>query len=1128
MALDINALPTPTDEEKNQYINSIDDLPTPDQEAGAALPTPPSTPESLPVPTQEEAKQYDHASVDPVYSQVLATINRPIKESITKSPLFVPETMTDKELQSIARAHNIDYKELREVAPYFNALLRDNTNEEIVKGALKNTAGFLGSVAFDIPQFIAKKFYDDENFRKALDDTRRLAQAKKSWLQVAAEGAVPLGTTARVAEAGVARGIAEAGAIGAAAGAAQSQEGREVEGAALGATLGAGAGAAIQGATAALRRITPKVEANSPLILREASEVADKEPKIDLTRGTEQVLKETEAPRKVEQDIILSDSPMDSLDREDVVKVLDRLDAEDKRRLLDTETDVGSSIQLSAHEANEAAERKLAQTMVKDRLIDFSNRVAPEIGADSTASFKNALDNLVKFKKQFGNEYAANRYKAFEAEQAALEYIKKSSAESGVDSFSGLWKLADKVSDMKYVLRIADEKYGSALELAHNDLNSNYNKYTFVKDHLLNKSKELQDKIEKADLDPAEAYNIIDQGLEYTTLPQAQQDAINAYKQQFEQLRQLAMTGDKSSGVAGIPIEARKNYVPYRLKSVPEYVVAVDNKLDELNQKFGTNILNLDNSEFRKLVADPDVQEFINGITYLDNREIKNIDQFRNAVRAAQTPAVVKDSMNLRAKSSFARDDESMPSWIREHDIRKLLDDWASNTLRYMYLREPVEKLKSTARVLDRLGAEREASYINKAATDMISVREGTLSRAYSNLGNSFRTAALRAANKAPEGSTAKAFYETMSNGPELLNEMSRMIYPNALGYNVKAVLRNLTQPMLMNVPELGYGYGSYLTPRAYVDAAVNYDGLVRQLKELGLTPAEFTGETPEYLMKGIQSSALYKIPAKSLEKLGKVGMYLYSKSDEVNRVITLSMSNKLTDDLIRGSQLANQALQRFPRQIRRSVEQALSAGHEDTARAIIAKHLNAATQFNYNRLSLSEFGREMGPLFSMFTKWPSSIAGDIYATYKTKGAGEASAKVAYKHLMPLVGLGMMQRAVFGDAEEMSDREKSLIGSRGLIDMAPVISIESIASGKIMQPPVVSALTNSLLKTANTQDKDPKQLSKDVLSGLIYSFVPGMGLVRFITDDLNTFINGHRPRGNFIERTEEGAKGLTR
>lgn len=1126
--MELNNLPVPTEEEKSQYIQSVSDLPVPTQEEKEQL-----TAGGLPVPTPEESAQYS-AQSDPIYDQVLKTISRPT----TDSPIMTGEITSDDELKAIARAHGVDYNELRDVAPYFNAVLLPSSVGEAAEFGVKGALGFGGSVLGGIPQYLLKKSYNNENFRKALDDTRELAQAKKSFLDVGSEiGALPVSPAARAATraVGLGRATAEGATMGGVFGLGGSREGEEEKATLQGAGIGAGLGAAahtilppvIETGAKVWRKIFPKVDEASPALIRDVAKHAENpDVAIDLDRGTKAILKETEAPRSVEKTVILSDDPS-AISNEDVRTILSKLDPEERARLLDPDSDVGSILVQEALDTGEDISRKLAETMVKDKTVSFASRLSSELGEETSRSFPKAIETINKFRKQFGDEYLQARYNLFDEEEAALEYIRRNSLEAAPDTFSGVLRLADKLSDMKYVLRIVDEKYKTNLENIHNVLNSNYNKYTFVKDSLQDKSKQLQSMLEKSGLAPEKAYEILDKGLDYSDLPLSQKHAVEAYKKTFEDLRQFAEKGSPADGVIGVPIQKRENYVPYRVKDIPEYVVAVNDKIEQLSDNFGFNILGITDDQFRSLKKDNEFNEFLKGITYLDNREIKTANEFRNEVRKARTPGIVKDLMNIKAKSTFQRETDAMPEWIRNNDVRELLDSWTNNTLRYMYLREPLEQLKNTSRVLSKLGADRESEYLRKAVTDMVAVREGTVNKALFNMANNMRVKALEAARKAPEGSINQTAYETLAAGPEMLDALTKQMYPNYLGWNVPAIVRNLTQPLVLNVPELGYKYGSYAATHAYIDAAANYSKLKSQLKQLGLMPAEFVGEAPEYLARGIQNSALYKLPAKTLEKLGKVGMYLYSKSDEVNRVLTLSMSNKLTDDLVKGSKLANQALDKFPSQIKRSVTEALKDGNVAAARGLIARHLNSSTQFNYNKLSMSEFGRDLGPLFSTFSKWPTAIAGDIYSNLATKGAIKGGTRVAHKYLLPMVGLGMMQRALFGDAEEMDDREKKIVGSKGLADWAPVMALKSVATGSIMQPPAIGALTNTLFKAAKLDEPEPQEVASDVASGLIYSFVPGMGLIRFITDDMNAYINNERPEGNFLERTDEGIQKLT-
>ena len=120
----------------------------------------------------------------------------------------------------------------------------------------------------------------------------------------------------------------------------------------------------------------------------------------------------------------------------------------------------------------------------------------------------------------------------------------------------------------------------------------------------------------------------------------------------------------------------------------------------------------------------------------------------------------------------------------------------------------------------------------------------------------------------------------------------------------------------------------------------------------------------------------------------------------------------------------------------------------------------------------------------------------------------------------PYLLLSAMQYLAFGQTSDMSDREKKLVGSHGLSVLAPVGALREFASGKIATPPLVDAVMSGVVRPV--LEGDSPKLERG-LDSMHYSYAPGTGLLRFITDDLVTYATGNHPQGkSFIERTDSG------
>lgn len=1021
---------------------------------------------------------------------------------IWEAPVVGTEITTDQELSAIARKHGVDLGALKEAAPLFGA--RTERESEELGAGVAAAAG--RSMLAGIPQFAAKKSVDDPNLRNALDDVRELADAKRSLLQSGAEMLTPGGAIARLGKGF--RGLqAGATATGATYGLTGSREGEEAKGTVYGAGLGALLGTAGAAAVEKLAGKEAGKVATGPTEKLVDEGIASR--KIEIEKGADQILDQNRDLNSVRKEFILEGA-------ESTPEMLYRAERAFPEEVVKN---------TPAAELSHTAARDLQESA-----ISFAEKVSREVEGGSVSNLEQAAGVLRKAENNLGREYLEKQYNLWERERAAGEYLRKSELKADPDVYGGAARVADFLSDAQFVNRTIDSKFGTALVPVHNELNSRLNRSTFARAPFDSQIAQLSRESEKISLSPGRITDILE-GAE--PVPAGAEKVIGEWRKLFDRMVEVAHAGDPGLGVSPLPIRYREGYVPHRVLDTPEFVVAVRQKIPEMENwtaqnMGGKKLSQLSDAEIQGLSEkSPEFSDFLAGLSWLDKNPIRTPAQLQNAIRDALQPAIVRDAQNLRAASPTFFREENIPSWIREKDIRKLASGWANTTLKYMYVREPLQALKSAERTLREAGAERQANYVGRLATDIMSVRNGTVASSQGALANKIRITALTAAGKAPEGSTARGFYNTLATAPEFMNHITNNIYANVLGLNLRSTLRNLPQALLMTAPELGGKYGYGLTLRGYADAIGNWKKMVGEVERLGLTPERFTGESREWIGRGLLDSGVMKRTGDVLEKLSSAAMYLYEKSDILNRAVTLSVAEKWAGDLAGKSPDAAAALRKAPAAIQREALSLLASGNTERLRVILAQHLNAGTQFNYNRASMSEWGRTMGPFFSTFSKWPTAIAGDLINTARTQSIPAASKRLVGKYLLPLAVLGMGQQALFGSPEDLSDRQKKALGSGGMLDWAPVLSLKSLAKGDLMTPPAVDVALKTL-KSAMKQDATPGEVGTGAAAAVSQNFLPGAGIIRFITDDMSTWISGRAPEGNFYEKTMEGGNRLGR
>ena len=287
---------------------------------------------------------------------------------------------------------------------------------------------------------------------------------------------------------------------------------------------------------------------------------------------------------------------------------------------------------------------------------------------------------------------------------------------------------------------------------------------------------------------------------------------------------------------------------------------------------------------------------------------------------------------------------------------------------------------------------------------------------------------------------------------PEFLGKWQSMIYPSYLGLNVKAHIRDYGQVLLKSAPELGGWYGYKTAFLSYKDAInasrdpstgrFSFTQLRDSLREKGvLGTSNITAEAiRDYGGKSVPGSGLYR---QSNEHL----MAIYSIGDMTNRAVTYHMGKRLASDLAKGDEAAIKALRNMGQAAKSNLQaaglrDAIEAGDMLKAGDILGKFLVAKTQFHYGLEQKAKYARFMGPLFSMFTKWPTSVGSEMIDIWKENpGAYRKMKRYSQLYASPLMALIGIDYAI---DEEFGGREDGayayLVGSAA--QSSPLSSLE--------------------------------------------------------------------------------------
>lgn len=1092
------------------------------QDVVSTVPAPRAQSDFDPKDVHSEVPQASGGDFDPEDVHSIAEPTQSQEE--TTKPSGVGGMLTEQDMQAIAQKHGVNYQELKDIAPYYGAIsepVEPGTREPSLTAALKQgVKGTLGHIPLlgEAGQLIYKKL-QDPNMRGALDEIKEIGSGQMSGPSKIAEAVltpVPVGKAL-----GAAGRVATAAGVGAGFGVLGSKEGEEFQAARKGAVIGGiiGGGAEVLGAVVNKLAKTAAERAAAQKLLEETA------PKID-----EEVGKIQEA-RAASEDIIEH-----AISKPDTVLTPVEVDTIAKEQInpdvLDPATEEGALLKerLGAGYSKEAAARVAAEDLVESRARSFAEHLTgdrPKTGEEASK----AIDD---YASRQGPEATAKQYRTFQVADTAMKYIEANGirVEHGAEDFGG--KSANFLSDAQFPMRVIDArgKFPLSAEKAVQDLNVNNNRFAIVRedlrknttDALFNKFPEVREQIRNGTIPDAIRNGTVE------SLAPREQEAANEMSRMWEEGRQYVNEGvrTKDPTISPLNIPKQENYVPDMTLPTEEAAVAVQQQigkaLDQATQSLGrpvTSLAQVTPVEYKALAkVEGPLQDLQKAVHMFDAKNIGSGQEL--SLKLRDTFEGRAGAARLQTKANAALEKQNaIPDFLKERNGFRLMDRWNQNTLRHLFLREPLDRLQAISNMADKAGDKLGSGYINRFLQDMNGVRAGTAA--------AYTKAKVMQWQKACDSvirdSSNPLWRKAAEWGrvlPEFNNDVYMQLYPNLIGLNPKSHIQHIIQPFAKMWPELGmtpYGLSTIL--RGMCNTVINLPTRLRQVSELGLEGSSHIASYRRATATGFRASGLYSAGMTGLGAIGKPAMYAYGKIFSLNKALAISVGETMASDLAHGVAGAQRSVSLFPRPIQRAIAMAPTAAEKAD---LITKHLNSTSVYNYSRASMSEFGRTMGPLFSTFSKWPLATAGDITSAIRTKGWARGTAESIRKYGSVIGGLELAQYLLFGAPDDMSDRQKKIIGHSGLVAMAPGMSLMETfkRGGEGFAPPAVDALIKTFVMP--TIHGDPDMFHKG-LGNTMQQFLPGSVYVRFMTDDLPTYLTGHRPGGSdFIERTQEGIK----
>lgn len=1036
------------------------------------------------VPTWDDTADAGEASASPV-------IGRPFEGTVAVS---------DAELQDIAARHGVSAEDLKGIAPYYGVVNPDAEGNVGIGQIAKEGVGFIGrGVLAGLPQGAFKKLQANEGMRRALDEIQAIQDKHKEGFNVpllgkmdAAELALGVASGSAVAKGGMKLlgaaapkvatqvatkkgALATSAALGAGIAGLNAPEGEGLTYAAGGAVLGAGAHKLGSVLSARLGSKASRVAADV----------------------------EEEVAAAVEKQ-----SGKLAAEADHLVAIATR-----QKTIRETAEAVGE-------ETGEAAEAALQRSLENRRLNNATQEFAQylESGgireAVESKPMKDAVALLESKYKELGTEGFQREMKNFQLAQVAADTLADKLMSQLPREASALNTAKTIFLDGREVARQIDLRIGTSIErvmdrvskagnIATNDVAREYAEALPV-------FKALAKEFPKMDVKTLRALETkgVDALVQEGRLLPAQAEVLKAFE--------TYLTKGSDSLVqkltkAGLPMKEIANskakfYVPRAQVDATE----APTRIAQAARSIGIDAeVGVTPKQLEALAAKPESAQGLkllkDGVAWLTGRshdELNNPHLLSLGLKEAMTPGAIDAAARKRVGAQLARGEEGVPSFLRETNLNKLLAKYVATNFKAARLNPALSELVKQRNFAIAAKDMDAANYLTKVVKDIQGGRANTFGGGTAVATKRMVAQAKRLAAQSPEGSTNRAFYEVMASTPEMANFMAQQIYPNFLGLNPKSVIQNLTQSLMGTAPELGTGYGGALVVKNMMKVLARSDKLAtgaveKELMAKGQMAHAWTQDMVEAMEGGIQRTAFEKIPRAALTKLTKFSMKVFELSEQMNRKVAVGTATDMARDLFTPgrAEKALATLGNFGPAYRREIQQALKKGDEGAVRGLIEDYIVGKSLFHYNKATMSEFGRSMGPIFSVFSKWPSAVAGDIVSIMAERGAFEGSLRVAQKFVAPTVLAAYLDRII---GTEDSPEIQAFIGKNGFKGMTPIGSLMPIAEGKGFQPPAVQLASKGLKAVLEMDGYEAWRFFNEATS----AYMPGAILLRLAGHDI--------------------------
>lgn len=448
------------------------------------------------------------------------------------------------------------------------------------------------------------------------------------------------------------------------------------------------------------------------------------------------------------------------------------------------------------------------------------------------------------------------------------------------------------------------------------------------------------------------------------------------------------------------------------------------------------------------------------------------------------------DTANLRgsipeAFSVFSRKDGDIPHLLQETDVHKVMSNYVLMNYKALHMRSPLEQLQSHISLFRGMNLDSTAKIWEDYYRQLTS-SPGNYQAALNGTSAKIKIAGQKMME---EGGLTGKVGALLNEVPEFASWMSTQIYPNYLGMNLHSPIRNMAQTWFVTAPELKGAYGYNVVRKAWVRAAkmkAKGENWGDFLDKKGLRAPDFNNDG---LVNNLQENlGKLGVVGKGIDTVGKWGLKLYGMSDSANRYLTYHAAQQVTEDLLKktkGSQNFLSKMRTGPKQV---IEDALARGDKETLSKEVTTYLIDKTQFKYTRSDLSQFAREFGRVYNMFSKWPTMIIGDLEYSARTRKGMDKLLEPMGKYAAPLMMLTGVQQYIESTGD--LDPKLQLFLGKDLSKWSPFSAVLGLQAPPLLQIP------QATFKALQSASEGELKRAGGEIGKAMQPFVPGLYFYR--------------------------------